>query len=406
MKPARILHLLSQRPSMTGSGVTLDALVRTAGARWRQRAVVGVPAGEALPRFGGLAAGEVHALEFGEPPLGFPVPGMSDVMPYRSTVFSRMGGDQLAAYRSSWRDHLDVVLQQFRPDLIHVHHVWLLASMVKDAATDVPVVNHCHATGLRQIALCPHLADEVIEGCRRNERFAVLHAGHAAELARTLGVAAERIHVVGAGYRDDLFFPSPGGSPAPRLAYVGKYSHAKGLPQLLDALQRLQREHRSLQLHVAGGGEGDEADALRRRMHAMGDVVVQHGMLAQPRLAEMLRGCSVAVLPSFYEGVPLVLVEAMACGCRLVATDLEGVRRELAPHLEDALQVVPMPRLEGIDTPTAGDLPAFVEALTAALDEALGRPPLDAGDIAQRARPFTWAGVSGRVEAIWNELIE
>ena len=42
----RVLHTLSQRPSLTGSGVTLDALAREAAAGWSQRALIGVPAGD------------------------------------------------------------------------------------------------------------------------------------------------------------------------------------------------------------------------------------------------------------------------------------------------------------------------------------------------------------------------
>ena len=93
----RVLHLLSQRPSLTGSGVTLDALVRLAGAAgWDQQAAVGVPAGGLRPLVGGLPADAVHPLTFaapdggGSPALPFPVPGMSDVMPYRSSRWSRL----------------------------------------------------------------------------------------------------------------------------------------------------------------------------------------------------------------------------------------------------------------------------------------------------------------------------
>ena len=54
----RVLHVLSQRPSLTGSGITLDALVRLAGkAGWEQEAAVGVPAGGPPAEVGGLTPG-------------------------------------------------------------------------------------------------------------------------------------------------------------------------------------------------------------------------------------------------------------------------------------------------------------------------------------------------------------
>ena len=84
----------------------------------------------------------------------------------------------------------------------------------------------------------------------------------------------------------------------------------------------------------------------------MAPSVVQHGQLSQPELAEVARRSTVCVLPSFYEGLPLVLVEALACGCRLVATELPGIVEELAPRLGDALTMVELPSLEtGRPTP-------------------------------------------------------
>jgi len=406
VKP-RILHVLSQRPSLTGSGVTLDALVRRAAAEWEQAAVIGVPADREIPSVGELPTEQVHALRFGRGgDLDFAVPGMSDVMPYRSTVFSSMDAGQLGRYRAAWRSLLTDVVAAFRPDLIHVNHVWLVASLLKDVAADVPVVNHSHATGLRQRELCPHLADEVAAGCRRNDAFAVIHGGVGRQLQEALDVSADRVHVVGPGFRDELFHPRGRGAPSgSRLLYVGKYANAKGLTWLLDAVEALLSDHPELELHVAGSGAGAEADALRTRMEAMAPAVVLHGMVAQPDLAALMRSCHVCVLPSFYEGVPLVLAEAMACGCRVVATALPGVIDELAPRMGTALQMVPLPRLTGVDTPRTVDLPDFVTRLARSIEDSLTRGEIDPDREGVHLEALSWDAVFERVRRIWRVLL-
>jgi len=384
--------------------VTVDAHVRCAAAAgWEQHVVVGVPESDPMPSVGGLALREVSPLTFGSRPLDFPVPGMSDVMPYPSTRFSSMTPAQLTEYRAAWSSHLSGAIDDFRPDLIHSHHLWIVSSLLKDVAPEIPVVTQCHATGLRQMRLCPHLADAVRVGCSRNDHFLALHTGDARAIATELGVPDERVSVVGAGYRKEIFHPGSTSMLSPRVAYVGKYSSAKGLPWLLDAFERLAAERPGLELHVAGSGSGEEADDLRARMQAMAPAVTLHGALSQEQLGDMLRCCRAFVLPSLYEGVPLVVVEALACGCRSVATDLPGVRDELAPHLGDALICVRPPRLDGVDTPDARDLPRFVDALYGALSRALDEP-LDSSPDRARLDRFTWSAVFRRVESIWRRL--
>jgi glycosyltransferase involved in cell wall biosynthesis len=403
----RILHALSQRPSLTGSGITLEAMVRhAADAGYEQRVVVGVPVDDPRPAVGGLDGDKIYPLAFGRPPLDFAVPGMSNVMPYPSTRFSALTDDQIAAYRRSWADHLRPILSDFRPDVIHSHHLWLMSAVLKDIAPTIPVLTQCHATGIRQMELCPHLADQVRGGCSRIDAFAVLHRGHSEELERCLGISSDRIHQVGAGYRDDLFF-APASVPEPALLYIGKYSAAKGVPSLLDAFEKMSARRPELRLHVAGGGSGEEADALRARMDRMAPSVVQHGQLTQLDLADVARRSTVCVLPSFYEGLPLVLVEALACGCRLVATELPGIVEELAPRLGDALTMVGLPRLEAVDQPHPDDLPAFVDRLDAALESALDARPI--GDpiqtMPEALAHFSWGTVFNRVETVWRSLV-
>jgi glycosyltransferase involved in cell wall biosynthesis len=404
----RVLHVLAQRPGLTGSGVTLDALVaHAARGGWEQTVVVGTPVDD-HPRLRGatlrplrFAAERLSPLE---PDLDLLLPGMSDVMPYPSSRYATLTVEQLAAYRAAWRRHLRSVLEDARPDVIHAHHVWIVSALIKELAPTTPLVIHCHATGLRQMKLCPHLADEVRRGCARAERFVVLYGAHARELAAALDVPVDRIVVVGAGYRDDLFSsPAEPATRGRRLLYVGKYSAAKGLPWLLDAVERLAGERAGLELHVAGSGAGAEADALEQRMRALGPLVVLHGQLPQPALAALMRRCAVCVLPSLYEGVPLVLVEALACGCRLVATALPGVREEIVPHLGDDLELVPLPRLTGVDTPLDEDQPRFVDDLACSLTTALARTPLAAPPVVA-LRHFTWSAVFRRVAAQWRAL--
>lgn len=401
----RILHLLSQRPSLTGSGITLDALVRHAATTgWDQRVVVGVPADDPSPEVGGLPADRIETLQFETAELPFPVPGMSDVMPYRSSRWSEMNDDDIKRYRQAWASRLSSILRDFQPDLIHAHHLWVLGSMIKDLAPGIPVISHCHATGLRQMKLCPHLAESVVEGCRRNEAFVVLHSGHAEQLQNDLGIPEGRIHVIGAGYRQDFFNPSDRlEQPVPRLLYVGKFANAKGLPWLLSAFEILRIDNPDLELHIAGGGTGLEAEGLHRRMENMAPSVVLHGQLDQKELASLMRQMTVCVLPSFYEGVPLVLVEALACGCRLVATRLPGVMEVIEPQIpEEVIEIVPLPRLKGPDEPISADLPAFTENLTAAIRKSLQAQAPE--QISLHA--FTWQAVFARVERIWKEVLK
>ena len=419
-----VLHLLAQRPAMTGSGVTLEQLVRHAAtAGWEQHVVVGVPA-EDEPAVGGLAPERVHPLRFETPELPFPVPGMSDLMPYRSTVFSHMTDPQWRVYRDAWLRHLRRLAGRVRPDVVHAHHMWLLSSLVKQVWPQVPVLVHCHATGLRQLTRCRERAQEILAGLRRNDAFAVLtermrgsvvgalagterpgEAGTTDGFVRADAWAA-RVHVVGAGYDETLFCPHPRVAPRPHeLLYAGKLADTKGVPELLEAFARVRERVPDARLHLAGGGDGAEADAIRQRARELGPAVIEHGRLRQPAVAELMRRCGTFVLPSLYEGLPLVLVEAAACGCRIVATALPAVTEEIAPALGDRLRIVPVPPLVAIDRIEPAAREGFVAALTAAIEGSLRQAEARAEGDASGLREFTWAAVFGRVEALWRQLL-
>ncbi len=396
----------------------LEALVRRAAhAGWTQAAVIGAPRGsDDAKRLEALGAAVFPVLFGGDgPELTFAVPGMSDVMPYPSSRFSELDPERLDEYRAVWTHHLQRVVREFSPDLIHSNHVWLVSSFVKDAAPGVPVVTQCHATGLRQMELCPHLKDAVIRGVRRNERFVTLHAGHAAELTRILDIPPERVHVVGVGYREDIFCTegrTPASTaPGQHIVYAGKYSSAKGVPQLLDAFARLVETRGNLTLHIAGTGAGDEAEALRIRMERMAPGVVLHGEVGQSELASLMRSADVFALPSLYEGIPLVLIEALACGCRIAATALPGVTNGIGLRVGDALSMIPMPALGNVDRLAPGAEDGFVDDIVRALADALDRGALcgPGGElplpITEALEQYRWTSLFARIASVWDEAM-
>ena len=160
--------------------------------------------------------------------------------------------------------------------------------------------------------------------------------------------------------------------------YVGKICFKKGVESLVRAVSLPIDDGVRPSGLVLVGGRGDDADYARiERLAAASNVpVALAGRLDSDGLVHAYRSSDVFVLPSFYEGLPLVTIEALACGCKVVATDLPGVR----PWMEAMLPGAPVtwvasPRMTDVDTPVAADLPLFERALADAIAQALAEPP-------------------------------
>jgi glycosyltransferase involved in cell wall biosynthesis len=413
-KSRNILHLLSQQPGKTGSGVALLALVRLgAEAGWRQRAVIGLPGKEPLPDVPPLAPTDIAPVRFDRPPVPYAVPGMSDIMPYVSTRFSSLTPDMLEGYLQAFASALAAVTRSFRPDLIQSNHLWLLTALARVLFPQTPICVYSHGTELRQLETAAHLAPFVVPGCSGVDQVFALHADNRDRILRAYGIPAERIRIVGAGFREEVFKPDPactGPSDREELAivYAGKISAPKGVPWLIEAMRRVTPPGgRRVRLLLAGSAGDGGGEAIRRQAANL-DNVVFLGALPQDKLAAVLQSADVFVLPSFFEGLPLVVIESLACGCRVVMTDLPGVDSWMPESLcaEGLVERVPLPRLTGPDTPLADDLPIFVERLTEALNRQLARS-LECGRAAEadcRLKRLSWSGVFEKVQAGYREL--
>jgi phosphatidylinositol alpha-mannosyltransferase len=115
--------------------------------------------------------------------------------------------------------------------------------------------------------------------------------------------------------------------PRPTLLFVGRHEQRKGLGVLLDAFARVERP---AVLWVAS--EGPETEVQRRR-HPESDRVHWLGTISEEEKAARLAGADVLCAPSLRgESFGIVLLEGMAAGCAVVASDIEGYRTAAGGH--------------------------------------------------------------------------
>ena len=127
----KILSITAQKPNSTGSGVYLTELMKEFEKLGHKQAIVaGISMGEeiSLP-----FEANVYPVQFMSKDLPFPVCGMSDEMPYTSTRYKDMTEEMVFQFKSIFLRELKRAMDEFSPDLIFCHHLYLLTAIVREA---------------------------------------------------------------------------------------------------------------------------------------------------------------------------------------------------------------------------------------------------------------------------------
>ncbi len=364
-----ILVVSAQKPDSTGSGVYLAETVRAFRTMGHKVAVVaGIDADDvpALPE-GTL----FFPVRFRTEALPFPVCGMSDEMPYTATRYRDMTPAMVVQFVEAFRAAVRAVRERFAPDVVICHHLYLVTAVVAEAALPCPVTAVCHSTDLRQMRSHGLERERIVRGVRRLDCVFALHEAQKREIAELYGIPLSRIHVVGTGYNDAVFHEVCGmrQGGCVEVAYAGKIWRKKGTESLIRCLDALPYAPERFRLRLAGGhNSASELEHMQRLAASCRYPVEFLGKLSQKSLAEVYNRAHVFVLPSFFEGLPLVVIEALACGCVVVVTDLPGIADWLGASVPNAPVVyVAPPRMKGVDEPLPEDLPALEQRLATAL---------------------------------------
>ena len=175
----------------------------------------------------------------------------------------------------------------------------------------------------------------------------------------------------------------------PVFVFVGRLSKIKGLDLLLDCFALFHQEVPEARLLIAGDGE--ERKAIENKISSMELKEEVHllGNVTHNRLPQILNAADIFILTSVAEGLPNAILEAMACGLPVVATNVGGIHEVVKSGVNGFL----------IDTRQPRDV---AKALSQALkkQEALGR-----GAIVTIKKNYSIESVSRKTESLFEEVV-
>jgi len=150
----------------------------------------------------------------------------------------------------------------------------------------------------------------------------------------------DKLHVNNLGVDSSRFKPAPKSNEKPVLLCVGRLVNAKGQGVLIQAAKELAQRNVDFSLRFVGDGPDRPSLEEFSKNSQLSDVIQFLGKVNHDQVQVLQREADIFVLPSFAEGIPIVLMEAMASGTPCVTTHITGIP-ELFTHLHDGLLVRP-----------------------------------------------------------------
>lgn len=383
----KILSIITQKPSSTGSGIYLTEILKSYQHLGEEQAVIcGVTKEDKLPD---IPSVDFFPVYYESEELPYPVLGMSDEMPYNSTRYKDLTKEMLEQFERAFSKKLEEVMSVFSPDLILCHHLYLLTALVREKCPQIPIFAFCHNTDLRQMEKHDLEKERIVRNIQKLDKIFTPKEAQRQEVLRLYGVEPEKVINIGIGYNaEELGLPtgdvlSPHGIPRRReirsasgekyakgeywdLLFAGKLGEKKGVFSLLRSLEALyQKGRKNFRLFMVGdNGNQEEKEAVFALAKTCNYPIYFLGRLDYSDLIPWYEFSDCFLLPSFFDAVPMTVIESLACGNKVVLTALEGLEDFFTENLPTApIFFVELPPRKNADEIPEEVLPVFEERL-------------------------------------------
>jgi glycosyltransferase involved in cell wall biosynthesis len=218
-------------------------------------------------------------------------------------------------------------------DIVHMHTP--LVPLIK---TSLPVVVTVHTPMLSDtrsiIEYSPRAIGNKLMGrfvsypielklLKRADLITVVSNSVALEL-NEYGLCLNEIAVVGNGVDEKIFRPGKKKTSERYILYVGRLDYRKGLFDLVDCAKTICSQYKNIHFKIVGKGILEQRLKRKISEYKLENNFEFVGYVTRPRLISLYQNAVLFIVPSHYEGLPTVLLEAMSCGLPVIATAVSG----------------------------------------------------------------------------------
>jgi glycosyltransferase involved in cell wall biosynthesis len=314
--------------------------------------------------------------------------------------FGELGQHQREAYAQTFRKKIDKAISQFDPDIIHVHHGWVIASIL--AEFDTPYVITLHGTEYNAFNNFKEYQGMTLRGLHGAQIIMALTEQERQQAISAYGIEPEKIVIIRSGTNTDMFKPievdkrdllrsySVKEVDGPVVFFGGRLSAEKGVDTLLRAAEVYSQSDEKPITLIAGDGDLREQLQSSARQLKL-DSVYFLGNQSHEQMVKLFNIADVVALPSIFEAFGLVALEALACGTPVIAGDAGGFSQIVNEQVGCLIK--------------PGDYGTLAEKVAGFIKDGIKEKVRDKA-AAYIRQNFSWQRTADNIERIYEQILD
>lgn len=250
--------------------------------------------------------------------------------PRSTNTFSNLNDEQIKLYIQAFDQAIKEEIENFKPDIIHAGHVWILPAIA--SKYNIPLIITAHGTDLIGYENDKKFRKYAIQAFNKANKIITISNQNNELIKKTF--KQDKCVLIPNGYNSDIFYQTKINKDIflkqfniknrydKIITFVGKFTYIKGIDILLKAAAIYENEN--ILTILAGDGElFNDMNKLAKKLNLKNVFFIKNQ--SQSTLNKLYNIADVSIIPSRSEAFGLVAIEAMACGTPVIGSNIGGL---------------------------------------------------------------------------------
>jgi len=313
--------------------------------------------------------------------------------------FDELTQNQRKDYFKAFRRKIEQGISGFKPDVIHVHHGWVIASIL--AEFNIPYVITLHGTEYYAFKKYTEYQGPTLRGIHGAQIIMVLTEQEKEQAIDAYGLDPQKIIIVTSGTDTSVFKPleidkgvflksySVKEVNRPIVFFGGRLTAQKGLDTLIKAAEIYSKENERPITLIAGDGDLKKQSEKLAQELKLTDIYFL-GNQDHQQMVKLFNIADVVAVPSRFEPFGLIALEALACGTPVIAGNTEGFKQTINEQVGCLIE--------------SDDYKALADKVTKFIRDRI-KEKIKYNAVAYVKKNFSWVRTVNKIESVYEQVL-